>query len=97
MKEKILIVDDSEDIRILLRRILKAAGYEVVEAADGDKALRDISGLMPDLVLLDIVMPGISGFEVCETVKRMVVPAHTYISYLHNHCRTRSGPRNRRI
>ncbi len=70
MKEKILIVDDSEDIRILLRRILQAAGYEVTEVVNGEIALREIAGLRPDLILLDIVMPGISGYEVCETLKK---------------------------
>ncbi len=69
MKEKILIVDDSEDIRVLLERILKAAGYDVVGAASGEEALQHADGLQPDLILLDIVMPGIDGYKVCEALK----------------------------
>jgi len=69
MKEKILVVDDSEDIRVLLERILKAAGYDVAEAASGEEALQHAYGLQPDLILLDIVMPGIDGYKVCEALK----------------------------
>lgn len=82
MNEKILIVDDSEDIRILLRRMLKTAGYEVAEASDGVKALNDVIALSPDLVLLDIVMPGISGFEVCKRLKNMDAIADVPVIFL---------------
>ena len=69
MVEKVLIVDDSEDIRILLRRILGSAGYDVSEAGNGEEALKTAAFLKPDLILLDIVMPGIDGYEVCESLK----------------------------
>lgn len=75
MKEKILIVDDSEEIRVLLRRILKAAGYDVVEVTSGEEALLHADRLKPDLILLDIVMPGIDGYKVCETLKGQ----HAYV------------------
>lgn len=70
MKEKILIVDDSEDIRILLKRILVSAGHDVFEAASGDDAISLAGEVKPDLVLLDIVMPGIDGYGVCEALKQ---------------------------
>jgi len=70
MKERILIVDDSEDIRVLLKRILANAGYDVAEAAGGEEALCRAEAMRPDLVLLDIVMPGMDGFVVCEELGR---------------------------
>jgi len=70
MKEKILIVDDSEDIRVLLRRILANAGYDVSEAAGGEEAFSRAGAIKPDLILLDIVMPGMDGFAVCEELGR---------------------------
>ncbi|MDX9786922.1 MAG: SpoIIE family protein phosphatase [Desulfobacterales bacterium] len=69
MKEKILIVDDSQEIRILLSRFLTASGYEIAEAQNGDDGLIQLIEFMPDLILLDIVMPGIDGFQVCERIK----------------------------
>ncbi|MDD3846575.1 MAG: SpoIIE family protein phosphatase [Syntrophorhabdaceae bacterium] len=70
MKERILIVDDSEDIRALLRHILAAAGYEVAEAPSGNEVLQRAGVFKPDLILLDIVMPGMDGFTVCEELNR---------------------------
>ncbi len=69
MKEKVLIVDDSEDIRALLTRILKSAGYDIAGAQDGEEAFYRAGTFRPDLILLDIVMPGIDGFAVCEGLR----------------------------
>lgn len=70
MPEKILIVDDNPDNRALLRHILKKAGYESLEAVDGEEALAKTVEALPDLILLDVLMPGRDGFEVCSILKR---------------------------
>lgn len=66
---KILIIDDSSLSRRLLRRILEDASHEVVEAADGFSALEIFALEKPELVMLDLTMPGISGFEVLRQLK----------------------------
>ena len=72
MSEKIFIVDDNLINRKLLAAILKKEGYELLEAEDGEKAVELAFREMPDLILLDIMMPGIDGFEVCEKLKSNV-------------------------
>jgi putative two-component system response regulator len=66
--KKILIVDDDEAIRRLLRQLLQSE-YDLAEAATGQQALEMFPGYLPDLVLLDIMMPGIDGYEVCRRIK----------------------------
>ena len=61
---KILVVDDEETVRMLFRRVLQAAGYDVATAADGKEALAVIADSDIDVVLLDINMPGLSGIDV---------------------------------
>ena len=63
---EILIVDDERMIRAGLARLLSGAGFAVREARDGKSALAAVTERRPDLVLLDIMMPGMDGFEVCE-------------------------------
>jgi DNA-binding response OmpR family regulator len=70
MPEKILVVDDSEDSRRLIAIALRQAGYQVLEAVDGGKALKGAVEEMPDLILLDIIMPQMDGFTVCERLKK---------------------------
>ncbi len=67
---KILIVDDEEKNIKLFKGILFAENYQVVEAFSGEEALKQVNDLNPDLVLLDVMMPGISGFEVCRLLKQ---------------------------
>lgn len=70
MSRRILVVDDERDILDLARIILKSGGYDVATAASGEEALKIISMKKPDLVLLDVVLPGVSGLEVCRRLKR---------------------------
>lgn len=65
----ILVVDDEPQLLRALRASLPAAGYEVVTAVDGEEALEKIKQEMPDLIILDLVMPGISGLDVCRQVR----------------------------
>ncbi len=66
---KILVVEDEPEIRILVKTILEKAGYSVVEAEDGEAALRLVNEEEPDLVLLDVMIPGIEGWEVCRRIR----------------------------
>ena len=65
----ILVVDDEVENRMLLEAILVAQGYQVVTAADGLEALAKVGAEAPDLILLDVMMPGMDGFEVCRKLK----------------------------
>jgi two-component system phosphate regulon response regulator PhoB len=67
---KILIVEDDPDIRELLRFNLEKAGYNLYLAEDGEKALALARKHAPDLILLDLMLPGVDGLEVCRTLKR---------------------------
>ncbi|ATE60418.1 response regulator transcription factor [Thauera sinica] len=69
MKKKILIADDEQNIVISLEFLMKREGYEVTIANDGDEAVRRIREDRPDLVLLDVMMPKKSGFDVCQEVR----------------------------
>ncbi len=66
MNAKVLLVDDEPDVRKTYRDILEAEGYEVTEAASGDEAIKKINGYRPDLILLDIRMPGKNGIEMAR-------------------------------
>jgi two-component system response regulator MprA len=69
MSEAILVVDDDAPIRRMLERTLTAEGYRVVTAADGGAALATIEQSVPDLVVLDVAMPGIDGLAVCRRAR----------------------------
>jgi two-component system phosphate regulon response regulator PhoB len=70
MKAKILAVDDEPDALELIEVNLKSAGYEVLLAADGREALQKARAAMPDLILLDIMLPEMDGLEVCKALRR---------------------------
>ncbi|HON99176.1 MAG TPA: SpoIIE family protein phosphatase [Syntrophales bacterium] len=67
--ERILVCDDSEDSRLLMTAVLAKAGYEVETAVDGEDCLGRVPSFRPDLILLDIVMPGMDGYDVCRVLK----------------------------
>ena len=69
MYEKILIVDDESGARAALEFLLRREGFEVRDAADGASAIQECASFRPDLILLDILMPGMDGFEVCRHIK----------------------------
>lgn len=68
-KKTILIVDDNDDIIITYRVVLDRMGYGVVVAHDGREVLTEIDESKPDMVLLDVRLPGLSGTEVCRLIK----------------------------
>lgn len=70
MAEKILVVDDIDENRRLINLILRHAGYEIIDASDGEDAIKQAQKFLPDLILLDIVMPEIDGYEVCARLKK---------------------------
>ncbi|HUP68880.1 MAG TPA: EAL domain-containing protein, partial [Acidimicrobiales bacterium] len=67
--ERVLVVDDSPEVRQLALMTLAAAGFEVHEASDGAQALEAVQNLLPDCVILDVSMPGMSGIEVCRALR----------------------------
>lgn len=68
-KRKVLIADDEPNIVTALEFLLKRAGYDVRAAANGEEALALVESYAPDLVLIDIMMPGKSGYEVCQRMR----------------------------
>lgn len=70
MKEKILIVDDDKEILNLISIYLNNEGYTVIKAVDGTMALKMVEEEKPQLVVLDIMMPGIDGLEVCKKIRQ---------------------------
>lgn len=70
MNHSILVVDDERDIRELIEYNLTKAGYRVQAAATGEECLDIVSKTPPDLLLLDLMLPGINGLDVCRTLKR---------------------------
>lgn len=69
MNAIVLIVDDESHIRHLTARVLKMAGYQVLEAASGSQALQLVKEARPDLITCDIDMPGMDGFELLKAIK----------------------------
>ena len=66
---KILVVDDDPDMRDALQMILESGGHAVVMAEDGEQCLAKLKDEQPDLMILDLLMPRMDGFEVCKALK----------------------------
>ena len=69
MSKKILVADDEPNIVVALDYLLQRNGFEVHVARDGEEALRQVETLVPDLILLDVMMPQKSGYEVCKAIR----------------------------
>ena len=84
-RRRILVVDDQEDNRRILRDLLTAAGFDIVEAADGEAAVVQAVAEPPDLILMDIQLPGIDGYEATRRIKGSgalrIVPLIAVTSY----------------
>lgn len=68
---RVLVVDDENDIRGLVRELLERAGHDVIEAPDGNEGLRLFYAEHPDVVILDVSMPGLTGWEVLERIREL--------------------------
>ena len=79
MAKRVLIVDDAIFMRNMIKDIFAGSGFEIREAADGQAALAACQQAMPDIVLLDVMMPGIDGYEVCRRLKSDARAAGTFV------------------
>lgn len=68
-RQRILIADDESVIRLLLRKVLEAEGYSITEVINGEEALKEAQREIPALVLLDVSMPGMNGFQACGRIR----------------------------
>ncbi len=68
-RKRILIVDDEPNIVLSLEFLMQREGYQVATAADGDAALEALAAQAPDLVILDVMLPKMNGFDVCRRIK----------------------------
>lgn len=79
---KVLIVDDEPNILLSLDFLMRKEGYDVFVARDGSEALMIIKDQVPDIILLDIMMPLVDGYQVCQQVKGAAPTAHTKVIFL---------------
>ena len=77
---KILVIEDDADMVTAIRMPLEANDYEVFEAATGEEGLRKVKEVEPDLIILDVMMPGKSGYDVCRKIRKE--DAHVPVLFL---------------
>jgi len=82
MKKRILIVDDEPNIVVPLEFLMEQNNFDVLTAETGEKALDLISSWKPDLILLDIMLPGMDGYEVCQKIRQEKELNQTKIVFL---------------
>ena len=81
-KTTVLVADDEPSTLALVAGHLRTKGYQVIEASDGDQAWELACDHLPDIVVLDVMMPGMSGWEVCRKIRETVSLAHTGVVML---------------
>ncbi len=84
MPKKILVIEDDKFLRELISQKLLKEGYEISEAIDGEEGLKKVKEEKPDLVLLDLILPGIDGFEVLSEMKDDPILAQIPVIILSN-------------
>jgi len=82
MARKVLIVDDEEFVRALIKDSLGSEGYELYEAPNGSEALELARNIKPDLVILDVMMPGMVGYRVCRELKNDAEMKSVFVLFL---------------
>lgn len=76
LKKKILFIEDEPDHIMMIRARLEASGFDFISAVDGEEGVKKIRREKPDLILLDIVMPKMDGYQVCKEIKKDKATAH---------------------
>jgi two-component system cell cycle response regulator DivK len=94
-RAKILYIEDNRDNRSLVRRVLESEGYDVTEAANAEDALSSLKAGFPDLILMDINMPGIDGYTLTAQIKS--VPDYTSIPIIAMTANVMRGDRERSL
>lgn len=74
MAKKVIIADDEPVVREVVKQVLQAEGYEVIEAENGQEAVEQVEKLNPDLVILDVRMPVLDGMQACRLIRQMDEP-----------------------
>jgi DNA-binding response OmpR family regulator len=82
MPKKVLVAEDEEHIRMAVKLAIDMVGYELFEACDGQEALDIARRVKPDLMILDIMMPRLDGFQVCQAIKADQELKNIYVLFL---------------
>lgn len=77
---KILVVDDDPDLQASVRKVLESKSYQIISAYDGEEGLQKVVEERPDLIILDVIMPGKHGFDVCRELK--TDPKYHFFSHI---------------